>query len=75
MKDQKKCDSCVRKKSLIEAKQYYANKLVEIEEQINKFPSFCPCINTNNTSQSITPDASINVKVISKLQIKNVLVF
>jgi len=75
MKDQKKCDSCVRKKSLIATKQYYENKLIEIEEQINRFPSFCPCTNTNNSSQSITPDASINVKVISKLQIKNVLFF
>jgi len=74
MKDQKKCDSCVRKKCLIEAKQYYENKLVEIEEQINKFPSFRPCTNTNNSLQSITLDASINVKVISMLQIKNLLV-
>jgi len=32
MKDQNKCNGCVRKKSLIEAKQYYENKLVEIKE-------------------------------------------
>jgi len=73
MADRKKfCDSCVTKKNLIEARQYYKYKLVEIEEQIKKFPSFCPC--TNDSSQSFTPDASNNVKVISKLQRNNALV-
>jgi len=33
MADQKKlCDGCVTKKNLIEARQYYEYKLVEIEE-------------------------------------------
>lgn len=76
MGDQQKCcDGCIRKKNLTEVKQYYENKLVEIKEQINKLSSFCSCTNnTNNISQSLTPDASINIKVISKLQIKYLLV-